>query len=50
MAIFIAELGFAETSDNLLMAKTGILLASTLAGIIGYAWLYLIGENSGNSD
>ncbi len=41
MAIFIAELGFEENSEELLLAKTGILLASVTAGIIGYTWLYL---------
>ena len=41
MAIFIAELGFAQQPDYLLMAKTGILGASVLAGISGFIWLYL---------
>lgn len=41
MAIFIAELGFAEQPEYLLMAKTGILTASLLAGFGGVAWLYL---------
>jgi NhaA family Na+:H+ antiporter len=40
MAIFIAELGFSGSPENLLMAKTGILLASLLAGVIGYVWLF----------
>ncbi len=44
MAIFIAELGFEEDSPELLMAKTGILLASALAGIIGFTWLYLCSD------
>jgi NhaA family Na+:H+ antiporter len=35
MAIFIADLGFANASGQLLMAKTGILLASLLSGLIG---------------
>lgn len=39
MSIFIAELGFAGNSEYLLMAKTGILFASLIAGIIGYLWL-----------
>ena len=39
MAIFIAELGFAAHPEYLLMAKTGVLLASTLAGLGGYLWL-----------
>lgn len=39
MSIFIAELGFAEQPEYLLMAKTGILAASLLAGVIGFIWL-----------
>ncbi len=39
MSIFIAELAFAGTPENLIMAKTAILLASLLAGICGYLWL-----------
>ena len=42
MSIFIAELGFAQSPDDLLMAKTGILLASVLAGVSGFVWLYLV--------
>ncbi len=41
MSIFIAELGFAHSPEDLLMAKTGILLASLIAGISGFIWLYL---------
>ncbi|HHL45567.1 MAG TPA: Na+/H+ antiporter NhaA [Gammaproteobacteria bacterium] len=41
MSIFIAELGFAGQPENLLMAKTGILAASVLAGVSGYVWLFL---------
>ena len=39
MSIFIADLGFAGQPENLLMAKTGILLASAIAGFGGYFWL-----------
>ncbi len=42
MSIFIAELGFAGQPENLLMAKTGILAASVLAGVSGYIWLFLV--------
>lgn len=42
MAIFIAELGFAHQPEMLLMAKTGILLASLLAGVSGYIWLWML--------
>jgi len=44
MSIFIAELGFAHHAQDLLMAKTGFLLASLLAGISGFIWLYLTSE------
>jgi len=47
MSIFIAELGFAHHAQDLLMAKTGILLASILAGVSGFLWLYLTsGKNT----
>ncbi len=46
MAIFIAELGFASQPEYLLMAKTGILVASLLAGISGYIWLRLVARDS----
>ncbi|MDH3949054.1 MAG: Na+/H+ antiporter NhaA [Gammaproteobacteria bacterium] len=39
MSIFIAELAFAGQAQQLLMAKTGILFASLLAGLAGYLWL-----------
>jgi len=39
MSIFIADLGFATQPQDLLMAKTGILLASAIAGIGGLSWL-----------
>lgn len=44
MAIFIAELGFAEQPGYLLMAKTGILAASLLAGAGGFVWLWLVSK------
>jgi len=44
MSIFIAELGFAHYAEDLLMAKTGILLASVLAGVAGFLWLYITAE------
>ena len=47
MSIFIAELGFAHHAQDLLMAKTGILIASVLAGVSGFLWLYLTYEKSG---
>jgi NhaA family Na+:H+ antiporter len=39
MSIFIADLGFVNRPEDLLMAKTGILLASAIAGLGGYFWL-----------
>lgn len=41
MSIFVAELGFAHHPQDLLIAKTGILLASLVAGVSGFLWLYL---------
>jgi NhaA family Na+:H+ antiporter len=41
MSIFIADLGFTNSPEDLLMAKTGILLASALAGFGGFFWLML---------
>ncbi len=48
MSIFIAELGFAHQPEDLLMAKTGILLASFTAGITGFIWLYLTSKSPEN--
>jgi len=39
MSIFISELGFVGQENALLMAKTGVLSASLLAGVLGYFWL-----------
>ncbi len=47
MSIFIAELGFAHHAQDLLIAKTEIFLASVLAGVSGFLWLYLTSEKSG---
>ncbi|MDB2705093.1 Na+/H+ antiporter NhaA [Pseudomonadota bacterium] len=44
MSIFVAQLGFSHNEGLLLMAKTGILLASLLAGIAGFTWLYLVSK------
>ncbi len=48
MSIFVAQLGFSNNEELLLMAKTGILGASLLAGIAGYAWLYLVSKPTTN--
>lgn len=45
MSIFVAQLGFGDREDLLLMAKTGILAASLLAGIAGYIWLYVVSQS-----
>lgn len=39
MSIFVAELGFSGQPENLLMAKTGVLVGSLVAGVAGYLWL-----------
>lgn len=44
MSIFIAELAFAAQPEYLLMAKTGVLLASLLAGVLGFTWLWWLGR------
>ena len=44
MSIFVAQLGFEDRQDLLLMAKTGILAASLLAGVAGFIWLYLVSK------
>jgi NhaA family Na+:H+ antiporter len=44
MSIFVAQLGFKENEELLLMAKTVILFASLFAGIVGYIWLYLVSK------
>ncbi|MCW8928745.1 MAG: Na+/H+ antiporter NhaA [Gammaproteobacteria bacterium] len=49
MSIFVAQLGFSGREDLLLMAKTGILAASLLAGIVGFIWLYLVSEPQSNN-
>ena len=46
MSIFVAQLGFGENPELLLMAKTGILVASLLAGVTGFIWLYLVSTPS----
>ena len=46
MSIFIAELGFIHQPELLLMAKTGILFASLIAGVSGFIWLYLAGSKN----
>jgi len=47
MSIFIAELGFSDQPEYLLMAKTGVLAASLLSGLIGFVWLWWLGRSRG---
>ena len=49
MSIFIANLGFATMPEELLMAKSGILLGSALAGACGIAWLLLLSASGTTS-
>jgi len=42
MSIFVAQLGFGEREDLLLISKTAILLASFVSGLAGVIWLYLV--------
>ncbi|MCB1775114.1 MAG: Na+/H+ antiporter NhaA [Gammaproteobacteria bacterium] len=42
MSIFVAQLAFPGNAELLVMAKTGILFASLLAGVSGFVWLYLV--------
>ncbi len=42
MSIFITELAFSDQPETLLLAKTGILAASLIAGTAGYLWLRLM--------
>ena len=44
MSIFVAQLGFEGSEEYLLMAKTGILFASLVAGISGYIWLFAVSD------
>ena len=44
MSIFIAELAFVAQPEYLLMAKTGVLAASLLAGVLGFVWLWWLGR------
>jgi NhaA family Na+:H+ antiporter len=46
MSIFIADLGFANQPEYLLMAKTGVLTASLVAGLVGFTWLWWLGRKT----
>lgn len=49
MSIFIAELAFVGQDQFLLMAKTGILCASVVAGVSGLLWLYFVSLQKRNA-
>jgi Na+:H+ antiporter, NhaA family len=49
MSIFVAQLAFNGQDELLLMAKTGILLASLIAGVMGYVWLYLASDSTASA-
>jgi NhaA family Na+:H+ antiporter len=49
MSIFIADLAFINNAEYLLMAKTGILFASLVAGVIGLAWLFFLSPKAQTS-
>ncbi len=44
MSMFIAQLGLRADDEILLMAKTGILLGSFVAGVTGFVWLYIVSK------
>jgi NhaA family Na+:H+ antiporter len=46
MSIFVSQLAFAESPELLLLAKTGVLFGSLIAGISGYVWLYVAGRDN----
>ena len=46
MSIFIADLGFADQPEKLLLAKCGIITASAIAGAAGFALLYRLDKVS----
>ena len=50
MSIFIAELGFSHSAEDLLMAKTGVLFASVIAGVSGFIWLYFTADKAESSE
>lgn len=45
MSIFITELAFGQQPLLMQQAKLGILIASILAGVVGYQWLYKLGKS-----
>ena len=48
MSIFIAELAFENHAQQLLLAKTGVIIGSLVSGIMGFFWLWFLGKNVKN--
>lgn len=48
MSIFITELAFSGQKETLILAKTGILLASIAAAIIGFVYLIAVSKKTTN--
>jgi len=46
MSIFVADLAFVNSEELVFQAKVGILLASLMAGFIGYFWLRLVAKKN----
>jgi len=46
MSIFIAELAFENQENLLLIAKTGIMFSSLIAGVAGSVWLFFASKQS----
>lgn len=46
MSVFVAGLGFSSTPGQLAAAKTGVLMASLIAGGSGYLWLRFVAPRS----
>ena len=50
MSIFITNLAFAGNGETINASKMAILLASLIAGILGFAWLKLFGQPEETDD
>lgn len=50
MSIFIAELAFAGQQESLILAKTGVLFASLIAGVAGFLWLRFFTQPANHLD
>ncbi|RQW61691.1 Na+/H+ antiporter NhaA [Vibrio viridaestus] len=42
MSMFVALLGFESSQEHLISAKLGIMLATVIAGVLGYLWLRFV--------